>query len=113
MRLRAGVRSYDYAASGGAARGHAVQGAPLMRIDVHSHLVPDVLFPVLAERGVSIMGLPPAPGQPIAMNPSQGGNFEVEQLYSVERRLLDMDKQRVDMHVLSVPPVFFYTKPLH
>ncbi len=79
-----------------------------MRIDVHAHIVPESLFEPFAARGVQIFGLPRIDGgQP---TPRQGGGFEVEQLYSIPRRLRDMEAQRVDMQALSVPPVFFYTR---
>ena len=61
-------------------------------------------------RPSQIFGLPPRSGEPMRPNPSQGGDFEVEQLYSVERRLRDMERQHLDMHALSVVPSFFYAR---
>jgi aminocarboxymuconate-semialdehyde decarboxylase len=84
-----------------------------MRIDVHAHLIPEGLFEPFAERGVQVMGLPQREGESAQITPRQGGDFALEQLHNIERRLRDMERQRVDMHVLSVPPAFFYTRDIN
>ncbi len=71
-----------------------------MIIDVHAHLIPESLLPALSESGVRLDRL------------RQGGGFETAQLYSIDRRLRDMDEQGVDMQVVSPAPglTFFYNR---
>ena len=83
-----------------------------MRIDVHCHLVPESLLQTLSDAGLRFPGLFPFSGTP-ATGPiaSQGGDFRVEQLYSIEQRLRDMAAQQIDMHVISpAPQLFFYDR---
>lgn len=78
-----------------------------MRIDVHSHIVPEafvhgdeVHYPLDGTSEVHMMPLRPA------------HNFEAETMYNVPRRLRDMDAQGIDMHVLSLQPIFTPSLPV-
>ena len=73
----------------------------MLRIDVHAHMIPakfvqgdEVRYPLDGSGGVHVMPLRPQP------------NFADDTIYSVERRLRDMDAQGIDMHVLSLQPMF-------
>jgi aminocarboxymuconate-semialdehyde decarboxylase len=77
-----------------------------MRIDTHSHMIParfvhgeEVHFPLDGSGEVHVRPLRTA------------FNFEDDTLYSVERRLRDMDAQGLDMHVISLQPMFTYALP--
>ena len=74
-----------------------------MRIDTHSHMIPakfvhgeEVRFPLDGSDEVHVRPL------------HSMFNFEDDTLYSVERRLRDMDAQGLDMHVISLQPMFTY-----
>ena len=78
-----------------------------MRIDTHSHMIParfvhgeEVRFPLDGSNEVHVRPL------------HTMFNFEDDTLYSVERRLRDMDAQGLDMHVLSLQPMFTYALPV-
>jgi aminocarboxymuconate-semialdehyde decarboxylase len=77
-----------------------------MKIDVHAHIIPEafvegdtVHFPLDGSSEVETRPLRPLQ------------NFEPETMYSVSRRLRDMDEGNVDMHVLSLQPMFTYALP--
>ena len=77
-----------------------------MRIDTHSHMIPakfvngeEVHFPLDGSNEVHTRPLHTA------------FNYEDDTLYSVERRLRDMDAQGIDMHVISLQPMFTYALP--
>jgi aminocarboxymuconate-semialdehyde decarboxylase len=82
-----------------------------MRIDVHAHLVPESAFDVLSDAARRGLGLPDSEGQTQPAN--QGGDFDPAQLYDVGRRLRDMDRQLIDMQVVSAVPgtMYFYRGP--
>jgi len=76
-----------------------------MKIDVHAHMIPEafvdgdeVRFPLDGTGEVHTRPLRPV-------------NFERETMFNVERRLRDMDERNVDMHVLSLQPLFTYSLP--
>ena len=78
-----------------------------MRIDTHSHMIPakfvhgeDVHFPLDGTSEVHT--------RPLHLV----FNYEDDTLYNVERRLRDMDAQGIDMHVISLQPMFTYALPL-
>lgn len=78
----------------------------MLRIDVHAHMIPapfvhgdEVQFPLDGE-APHVMPLRP-------MN-----NFDADTIYSVERRLRDMDAQGMDMHVISLQPMFTPSLPV-
>ena len=75
-----------------------------MKIDVHAHIIPEsfvdgdeVHFPLDGDDEVVSRPLSPL------------SNFERETMYSVPRRLRDMDERNVDIHVLSLQPMFTYS----
>jgi aminocarboxymuconate-semialdehyde decarboxylase len=77
-----------------------------MRIDTHSHMIPakfvngeEVHFPLDGSNEVHTRPLHTA------------FNYEDDTLYSIERRLRDMDVQGIDMHVISLQPMFTYALP--
>jgi aminocarboxymuconate-semialdehyde decarboxylase len=82
-----------------------------LRIDVHAHIVPKDLQAKAAERGQRVMGLPTPAGEPRMVTPPQQGDFRIDQIDDVPTRLADMQKQRIDMQVLSMPPSYFYRLP--
>ena len=51
-------------------------------------------------------------GEPLWEGEGVAAGFDLEQLYSVSRRRSDMDRQGVDVQVLSVPPPFGFTYTL-
>ncbi len=72
----------------------------MLRIDVHAHMIPakfvdgeEVRFPIDG-------------GEPHVMPLRPLNNFDADTLYSVERRLRDMDEQGLDIHVISLQPMF-------
>jgi aminocarboxymuconate-semialdehyde decarboxylase len=72
----------------------------MLRIDVHSHMIPakfvegeEVRFPLDG-------------AVPYAMPLRPLNNFDADTLYSVDRRLHDMDEQGIDVHVISLQPMF-------
>jgi aminocarboxymuconate-semialdehyde decarboxylase len=78
----------------------------MLRIDVHAHMIPatfvqgdEVHFP-LDGAAPHVMPLRP-------MN-----NFDADTIYSVERRLRDMDAQGMDVHVISLQPMFTPSLPV-
>ncbi len=78
-----------------------------MRIDVHAHMIPapfidgdQVHYPLDGSGEVYTLPLRP-------MN-----NFDADTIYSVERRLRDMDAQGVDMHAFSLQPMFLDGLPV-
>ena len=84
-----------------------------MIIDIHAHHLPAScidLARVDTERqayGVRIAA--PDSGAILYTADDVAQGYEAEQLFSIERRLRDMQRQGVDMQVLSVPPPFgFY-----
>jgi aminocarboxymuconate-semialdehyde decarboxylase len=73
----------------------------MLRIDVHAHMIPakfvrgeEVHYPLDGSGDTHVMPLRPQP------------NFADDTIYSVERRLRDMDAQGIDMHVISLQPMF-------
>jgi aminocarboxymuconate-semialdehyde decarboxylase len=72
----------------------------MLRIDAHAHMIPakfvsgqEVTFPV-------------ASGEPHVMPLRPMNNFPDDSIYGIERRLRDMDAQGMDMHVISLQPMF-------
>ncbi len=72
----------------------------MLRIDVHAHMIPakfvdgqEVRFPVDG-------------GEPHVMPLRPMNNFPDDSIYGIERRLRDMDAQGIDMHVISLQPMF-------
>jgi aminocarboxymuconate-semialdehyde decarboxylase len=72
----------------------------MLRIDVHAHMIPakfvdgeEVTFPI-------------AGGEPHVMPLRPMNNFPDDSIYGIERRLGDMDEQGIDMHVISLQPMF-------
>jgi aminocarboxymuconate-semialdehyde decarboxylase len=77
-----------------------------MRIDVHAHMIPaafvdgdEVHYPLAGTDEVYTLPLRPM------------RNFDADTIYSVERRLRDMDAQGIDMHALSLQPMFMDALP--
>jgi aminocarboxymuconate-semialdehyde decarboxylase len=73
----------------------------MLRIDVHAHMIPaafvhgdEVRYPLDGSGEVHVMPLRPQP------------NFPDDSIFSVERRLRDMDEQGIDMHAISLQPMF-------
>lgn len=77
-----------------------------MIIDVHSHIVPEA-FVRGEEFHFPIEGTPEFHRRP--MRPLN--NFDGDSMYSVTRRLRDMDDQGIDMHVMSLQPMFTPSLP--
>ncbi|HEU0075145.1 MAG TPA: amidohydrolase family protein [Dehalococcoidia bacterium] len=78
----------------------------MLRIDVHAHMIPakfvegqEVTFPV-------------AGGEPHVMPLRPMNNFPDDSIYGIERRLRDMDEQGIDMHVISLQPMFTDALPV-
>ena len=78
-----------------------------MRIDTHSHMIPakfvqgeDVHFPLDGTSETHV--------RPLHLV----FNYEDDTLYNVERRLRDMDAQGLDIHVISLQPMFTYALPV-
>lgn len=72
----------------------------MLRIDVHAHMIPakfvdgeEVTFPIPG-------------GEPHVMPLRPMNNFPDDSIYGIERRLRDMDEQGIDMHVISLQPMF-------
>ena len=88
-----------------------------MKIDVHAHYVPESCLHDVEVKGTDgrIQGLRMVQesGRQVAYtNNVFNIAFDPPQIYSIERRLTDMEAQWVDMQVLSVPPfLFFYSTP--
>ena len=88
-----------------------------MKIDVHAHYVPESCLNDVEAKGPDgrIHGLRMAEegGRQVAYtNNVLNIALDPPQIYSIERRLKDLEAQRVDMQVLSVPPfLFFYSTP--
>ncbi|HLG12073.1 MAG TPA: amidohydrolase family protein, partial [Dehalococcoidia bacterium] len=79
----------------------------MLRIDVHAHMIPapfvqgdEVHFPLAGSGETHTLPLRP-------MN-----NFPDDSIYSIERRLRDMDAQGIDMHVISLQPMFADALPV-
>lgn len=79
----------------------------MLRIDVHAHMIPaafvhgeEVRYPLDGSDDVHTMPLRPL------------NNFDGDSLYSVERRLRDMDAQGIDVHVISLQPMFTDALPV-
>ena len=82
-----------------------------MKIDVHAHYVPQDCIGEVKGAGGRTYGLrivQQADRQVAYTGDAHNIAFDPPQIYSVERRLKDMDRQTVDMQVLSVPPFFFF-----
>jgi aminocarboxymuconate-semialdehyde decarboxylase len=79
-------------------------------IDVHSHQIPasciDHAATTYESYTVHILG--PHGGEPLHTERRIANGHDPEQLYSVSRRLNDMQAQGIDLHVLSVPPFCMY-----
>lgn len=75
-----------------------------MKIDVHAHMIPEVFRGADGEYHV-----PVRVGSELHTMPSQNlANLPPEMVFGIDRRLRDMDEQRVDMHVLATPPFYMY-----
>jgi aminocarboxymuconate-semialdehyde decarboxylase len=84
-----------------------------LKIDVHAHYVPEgCLNDVeVKETDGAIHGLRivQEDSRRVAYtNNARNIAFDPPQIYSIERRLKDIDAQQVDMQVLSVPPFLFF-----
>jgi aminocarboxymuconate-semialdehyde decarboxylase len=73
-----------------------------VKIDVHAHIVPEPF------RHEGDFLIPLEGSDETHRLPNRTVGFDPEMLTSVARRLRDMDGQGVDMHVLSMPPFYFY-----
>ena len=82
-----------------------------MKIDVHAHYIPESLIDREATgRSPGAYGIritQEGTEQVIHTETFQAVGFDAEQIYSLDRRLRDMQAQQVDMHALSVPPFCF------
>ena len=72
----------------------------MLRIDVHAHMIPAKFV-----EGEEVR-FPADGGEPHVMPLRPVNNFDADTIYSVERRLHDMDDQGLDMHVISLQPMF-------
>ena len=84
-----------------------------MKIDVHAHYVPEGCLHDVEVKGTDgrIQGLriiQEGARQVAYTNNAQNIAFDPPQIYSIVRRLKDMEAQWVDMQVLSVPPFLFF-----
>ena len=82
-----------------------------MKIDVHAHYVPIECMGEVKGLDGHVYGMRIAQegSEEVAYtHNSRNIAFETEQIHSIERRLVDMEAQLVDMQVLSVPPFFFF-----
>ena len=84
-----------------------------MKIDVHAHYVPESCLNDVEVKGADgrvhgIRIVQDGPRQIAYTNNSSNPGFDPPQIYSIERRLSDMQVQFVDMQVLSVPPFLFF-----
>ena len=84
-----------------------------MIIDVHAHYIPASFIDVGTinpeTQTYTIQVTRPGSGEVLYSSESVPRGYDAEQIFSIDRRLRDMREQRVDMHVLSVPPfAFFY-----
>ncbi|HEX2170842.1 MAG TPA: amidohydrolase family protein [Dehalococcoidia bacterium] len=83
-----------------------------MKVDVHAHHIPaalidrDITPPAGTIYGVRITE--PGTDRVLKAETFQAVGFDPEQIYDLDRRLRDMRVQRIDWHVLSVPPFCFY-----
>jgi len=88
-----------------------------VKIDVHAHYVPESCLHDVEVKGpdgrVHGLRMVQEGGRQVAYtNNVFNIAFDPPQIYSIERRLKDMEAQWVDMQVLSVPPfLFFYSTP--
>lgn len=85
-----------------------------MRIDVHSHLFPRCFWRGAREHGSWYGGRVIEEDGERYVETAERRAGPVEPLWdtSLDRRLEEMDRRRVDIHVLSTPPHFFhYTLP--
>lgn len=79
-----------------------------MKIDVHAHLIPEKFVePVTGPAPLPVRILGSESGETIHTQTIVALSTDAEQLYSIDRRIKDMDAQMVDMHVLSVAPMLF------
>ena len=78
----------------------------MLRIDVHAHMIP-AKFVDGQEVRVPIDG-----AEPHVMPLRPMNNFDGDMIYSIERRLSDMDEQDIDMHVISLQPMFTDALPV-
>ncbi len=83
-----------------------------MKIDVHAHYVPKSCLDIEAKGpDGSIYGIrvvQEGSRQVAYTHNARNVALDPEQIYSIERRLIDMQAQQVDMQVLSVPPFCFF-----
>lgn len=96
-------------------------GSPLLRIDMHTHIMPRSLpdlsmFPVSNPRSKSPwIQLKPNPQNPAKVDMWTGGEFfrtVEDNCFDVETRLKEMDAFSIDVQVLStIPILFFYDQP--
>ncbi len=85
-----------------------------MRIDVHSHLFPRCFWRGVADHGSWYGGRVIEERGERYVETAERRAGPVEPLWdtSLDRRVAEMDRRRVDVHVLSTPPHFFhYTLP--
>jgi aminocarboxymuconate-semialdehyde decarboxylase len=79
-----------------------------MRIDVHAHYLPASLVDLErgdpADQAFAVRITRPGSAEVLFAAEEVAQGYAPEQLYDLDRRRLDMQRQGVDMHVLSVPP---------
>jgi aminocarboxymuconate-semialdehyde decarboxylase len=78
----------------------------MLRIDVHAHMIPATFV-----QGDEVH-FPLDGGAPHVMPLRPMNNFDADTIYSVQRRLRDMDAQGMDMHVISLQPMFTPSLPV-
>jgi aminocarboxymuconate-semialdehyde decarboxylase len=78
----------------------------MLRIDVHAHMIPATFV-----QGDEVH-FPLDGGAPHVMPLRPMNNFDADTIFSVERRLRDMDAQGMDMHVISLQPMFTPSLPV-
>ena len=82
-----------------------------MIVDVHAHYIPPSCIDLESiereSQTYTIRITRPGNGEVLFNSRSVPRGYDAEQIYSVDRRLRDMQRQGVDMHVLATPPFGF------
>jgi len=84
-----------------------------LKIDVHAHCVPESCLNDVEVKGTDgrlhgIRIVQEGSRQVAYTGNARNIALEPERIYSIERRLKDMEAQSVDMQILSVPPFLFF-----
>src|SRR5688572_21239911 len=76
-----------------------------MNIDMHCHFIPEAVLDLPADADVYYIHVTRGPGGELLHHQEQRVTwFDRDQMYSIPRRLRDMDAQGIDVAAISVSP---------